>query len=100
MKKNYTAKLERDRRKEEKKAVDIAREQAFIMMIAIPINILAIDYWEKSAKKRIPEFVDKIAGLYEAVQQGVVTYEQMVEDIKRLSGMEITADWLKRSDTR
>lgn len=98
MKKNYTAKMERDRRKEEKKAVDIAREQAFIMMIAIPINILASDYWEKSAKKRIPEFTDKVVSLYEAVQQGVVTYEEMVDDIKRLSGMEITAEWLKRSD--
>ncbi len=98
MKKNYTAKLERDRRKEEKKAVDIAMEQAFIMMIAIPINILAIDYWEKSAKKRIPEFVDKVSSLYESVQHGSVSYEQMVEEIKDLSGMEITADWLKRSD--
>lgn len=69
------------------------------MMIAIPINILAADYWEKSARKRIPEFTDKVASLYESVQAGVVTYEQMVDDIKRLSGMEITADWLKRSDT-
>ncbi len=94
--KNYTARLERDRRKEEKRSAEIAIEKAFMLMIWIPINLLALDYWEKSAKKRIPEFIDKVMSLYEAVQQGVVTYEDMALDIERLSGVKINADWLKR----
>ena len=95
--KNYTARLERNRRKEEKKAVEDAIDKAFMLMIWIPINLLASDYWEKSARKRIPEFTDKVMSLYEAVQQGVVTYEDMALDIERLSGMKITADWLKKN---
>lgn len=75
-----------------------AMEQAFMFMIWIPINILASDYWEKTANKRIPEFTDKVASLYEAVQNGIVDWEQIAEDIKRLSGMDITSDWLKRGD--
>ena len=94
--KNYTARLERNRRKEEQKAIDTAFEKAFILMIWIPMNILATDYWEKTAKKRMPEFVDKVTSLYESVQHGVVTYEQMVNDIEDLSGMKIDADWLKK----
>lgn len=94
--KNYTARLERDRRKEEKKAIEIATDKAFLLMIWIPINILASDYWEKSAKKRIPEFTEKAMNLYEAVQQGAVTYEDIASDIEQLSGMNIKVDWLKK----
>ena len=75
-----------------------AMEQAFMLMIWIPINVLATDYWEKTANKRIPEFTDKVASLYESVQAGVVTWEQIAEDIKDLSGMDITSDWLKRKE--
>ena len=96
MKKNYTARLERNRRKEEQKAIDDAFEKAFILMLWIPMNVLATDYWEKSAKKRMPEFVDKVTSLYESVQHGAVTYEQMVADIEQLSGMKITTDWIKK----
>lgn len=94
--KNYTARLERDRRKEEKRSAEIAIEKAFMLMIWIPINLLASDYWEKSAKKRIPEFTAKVMSLYESVQHGVVTYEDMALDIERLSGMSIKVDWLKK----
>ena len=100
MKKKYTTRLERDRRREERKNLDDAIERAFILMIYIPMNILAVDYWEKSAPKRMPEFMNKVTSLYEAVQQGVVTYEQMVQDIERLSGMKIDADWLKGGSKR
>lgn len=94
--KKYTTRLERDRRKEEKKAVENAIDKAFMLMIWIPINLLASDYWEKSAKKRIPEFTEKVMSLYESVQHGTVTYEDMALDIERLSGMKINADWLKK----
>lgn len=75
-----------------------AMEQAFMLMIWIPINVLASEYWEKTANKRIPEFTDKVASLYESVQSGAVTWEQIAEDIKELSGMDITSDWLKRKE--
>lgn len=94
--KNYTARLERDRRKEEKKAVDMAMGKAFLLMIGIPIKILASEYWEKSAEKRIPEFAEKVMSLYKAVQRGEISYEDLVLDIERLSGMTINADWLEK----
>lgn len=35
--------------------------------LAIPLNVLVNDYWEKSARKRIPKFIEDVISLYEAV---------------------------------
>lgn len=92
------AMMKESARKAAEEAQKQAMEQAFMLMIWIPINVLAADYWEKTANKRIPEFTDKLASLYESVQSGTTTWEQIAEDIKRLSGMDITSDWLKRKE--
>ena len=34
-------------------------EEILHMMLVIPTNILISDYWQKTAKKRIPEFVEQ-----------------------------------------
>lgn len=49
----------------------------FKMMLIIPTNILVTEYWEKTARKRIPKFVDECLSIYEAWQQGAVDFEQM-----------------------
>lgn len=57
----------------------LARD-TFLMMLAIPTNVLIEDYWPKSAEKRIPEFVEKCMDLYEAWSgHDVVKMKQMVE---------------------
>lgn len=92
------AMMKQSARKAAEEAQKQAIDQAFMLMIWIPINILASDYWEKTASKKIPKFAEEIASLYEAVQGGIVDWEQIAEDIKRLSGMDITSDWLKRKE--
>lgn len=73
----------------------IAKEKAFLYMLAIPLNVLVNDYWEKSAKKRIPKFIEDVISLYEAVQEGVVTDEQLADLLYEYAGVKIEADWLK-----
>lgn len=92
------AMMKESARKAAEEAQRQAMEQAFMLMIWIPINVLASEYWEKTANKRIPEFTDKVASLYGSVQSGAVTWEQIAEDIKDLSGMDIKSDWLKRKE--
>lgn len=72
----------------------IAKEKAFLYMLAIPLNVLVNDYWEKSAKKRIPKFIEDVISLYEAVQEGVVTDEQLADLLYEYAGVKIEADWL------
>lgn len=73
-----------------------AIEKAFVYMLAIPLNVLANDYWEKSAKKRIPKFIDDVISLFDSVQSGVVSNEQLIDLVKEYAGIELKTEWDKR----
>ena len=72
-----------------------ATEKAFLYMLAIPLNVLVNDYWEKSAKKRIPKFIEDCMSLYEAVQNGNVSDEELADLLYEYSGVKIEAEWMK-----
>lgn len=60
------------------------------MMLIIPANVLIADYWQKSAKKRIPEFMKSCMDLYQAWQQGVVDIEQMQKLTEEYAGIDMS----------
>ena len=69
---------QRIRQEEQKKAKQMVLDKTkalateiLTMMLVIPTNVLIADYWQKSAKKRIPKFVDDCLNLYEAFTGGV-----------------------------
>jgi transcription initiation factor IIE alpha subunit len=72
-----------------RKAVNEATEKAFLYMLAIPLNVLVNDYWSKSAKKRAPKFIEEVINLYEAVQAGVVTDDQLAELLWEMAGVRL-----------
>lgn len=88
-------KIRESARKEAMKMEHQATEKAFLYMLAIPLNVLVNDYWSKSAKKRAPRFIEDVMNLYEAVQQGVVSDEQLADLLYEMSGVKIDAEWLK-----
>ena len=75
-----------------------ATEKAFLYMLAIPLNVLFNDYWQKSAKKRAPKFIEDVMSLYDAVQHGVVSDKQLADLLDELAGVKIDADWMKGND--
>lgn len=83
-------------RKEAEKMESEAIEKAFLYMLAIPLNVLVNDYWEKSAKKRMPKFIDDVISLYESVQNGNVTNEELIDLVKEYAGVELKFEWDKR----
>lgn len=72
-----------------------AIDKAFIYMIGIPLDVLFHDYWSKTAKKKAPEFVDQILSLYEAVQNGIVSEQEIIDEVYELSGVKIEPALLK-----
>lgn len=73
------------------KSSDIA-EQVFKMMLVIPTNVLISDYWSKTAKKRIPQFVDDCLSLYESWSQGVVDMNELMKLAEEYSGIQFRND--------
>ena len=90
---------QRIRREEQQKAkqvildkTNILAEQILTMMLVIPTNVLVADYWQKSAKKRIPKFVDDCMSLYEAFTSGVVKMSEMVALTEEYAGIKLVKD--------
>lgn len=76
-------------KKEAKQMEATAAEQAFLAMLAIPLNVLVNDYWPKSAKKRAPKFIEDVLGLFEAWEQGVVTNDDLKQLLQEYAGVSV-----------
>ena len=69
---------ERDKVREQlKQRTDMVARDIFMMMLIIPANVLVSEYWQKTAKKKMPKFTEDCLNLYEAWQMGAVDFEQM-----------------------
>lgn len=73
-----------------------ATERAFLYMLSIPLIILFEDYWQKTAKKKAPKFIEDVASLYESVQMGIVTEQQLADSLYELAGVKIEAEWMDK----
>ena len=69
-----------------------AVDTAFTLMLALPLEILIGDgYWEKTAKRRLPKFLDEVLSLYDAWNKGVLTLEELREDLWNIGGIKLEA---------
>ena len=90
---------QRIRKEEQQKAKQIVLEQTkglaeqiLTMMLVIPTNVLVAYYWQKSAKKRIPKFVEDCMSLYEAFTNGTVKMSEMVALTEEYAGVKLVQD--------
>lgn len=89
-------KMKETARKEAQKMENKVREQAFLDMLAIPLLVLAHDYWPKSAKKKAPQFIEDVYNLFDSVQKGVTTNEELAAELYELSGVKV--EWMERRE--
>lgn len=76
-----------DKMKEE--AVQEAVDVSFALMLAVPTNILSRCYWEKSAPKRIPQFLEECLSLYESIGTGTVLITDLIRDIEEIGKLKM-----------
>lgn len=82
-------------RKNSERMIKEYADKALLLNLMITCEILGNDYWERSAKKRIPEFTAKYLGLLDAVQMEIVDWGQIVEDLRDVTGMDFEVEWMK-----
>ena len=68
---------------------DQIAEDILKMMIVIPTNVLINDYWQKTAKKRIPQFVDDCMSLYQSWSEGTISMEELQKRTEEYSGIKL-----------
>lgn len=70
-------------------AVNEAVDVSFALMLAVPTNVLARCYWEKTASKRIPQFLDECLSLYESIGTGTVQISELIKDVEELGKLKM-----------
>lgn len=85
-------------RKNSEKIMQEYSDKAVLLTMSIACEILAHDYWEKSAKKRIPEFANKFWSLFEAVEIEVVDWQQIIDDLHDMTGIKFDVEWIRRNN--
>lgn len=68
---------------------DNLAEELLLMMLVIPTNVLINDYWEKSAKKRIPKFVKDCMSLFRSWEDGHVSMTEMQKLTEEYAGFSL-----------
>lgn len=99
--------LEKDEFKAKVKTYNLTQEQinqikeeakkeaisaSFTLMLALPLEVLIGDgYWPKSAKKRLPKFLDDLLSLYDSWDKGILTMEALRDDLWEYGGIKLEA---------
>lgn len=74
-----------------KQARDEAVNTALTLMLALPLEVLKDKYWVKSAKERLPKFMDNVLSLYDSWSKGEITIEELREDLWEYGGIKLEA---------
>ena len=64
---------------------------AVTLMLALPLEVLKDKYWVKTAKRRLPKFLDNVLSLYDSWNKGVLTIEELRADLWEYGGIKLEA---------
>lgn len=68
-------------------ATEEAVNQAMVLMLTLPLEVLITDYWPKTAYKRGQEFTEKVLALYHRWENGEVSMDELKEDLWEYGGI-------------
>lgn len=90
-------KMAQDRVKEElekhhEELVNEAVNEAMVLLLTLPLEVLMDHYWPKSYQKRIPEFTKYVLEYYEQWQNGELDMDKLKEDLWVYGGIRLEAE--------
>ena len=66
-----------------------AVDTSFGLMLSVPANVLGRCYWEKSASKRLPQFLDECIKLYESIGTKTVEITDIIKDVEEVGKLKM-----------
>jgi hypothetical protein len=70
-------------RKTVKRAIAVSRS----LMVAVVMNVLGHCYWEKSAKQRLPKLMEECNSLYDSIESGVISINELIQDTAQMGNL-------------
>lgn len=59
------------------------------LLLGLPMKVLIDDYWKKSYRQRLPEFIDKILKYYEAWQDEELDISELNKELWDIAGIRL-----------
>lgn len=66
------------------RAINVSRA----LMYGVVMNVLGHCYWEKTAHKKLPKLMVECESLYESLEAGVLSINELIEDTEKLANLE------------
>lgn len=63
--------------------------QAMILLLTLPLEVLMDFYWTKSYAKKIPEFTNHVLDYYAAWQNGEIDMDKLKADLREYGGVRL-----------
>ncbi|MCD8119729.1 MAG: hypothetical protein LUE29_09690 [Lachnospiraceae bacterium] len=73
-------------------ATEKAVNQAMVLMLTLPLEVLMDYYWPKTYAKRIPEFTDHVLEYFERWQNGELDMDKLREDLWVYGGVKLEVE--------
>ncbi len=70
-------------------AMEEAVNQAMVLMLTLPLEVLITDYWTKTAYRRGQEFIQKVLDLYHKWEAGEISMDDFKNDLWEYGGIKL-----------
>lgn len=81
--------IEKELKRAKEEATETAINQAMILLLTLPLEVLMDHYWQKSYAKRIPQFTELVLDYYERWQNGELDMDKLKEDLWEYGGVRL-----------
>ena len=66
-----------------------AVNEAMILLLTLPLEVLMDHYWQKTYDKKIPEFTNYVLEYYEKWQTGELDMDKLKQDLWEFGGVKL-----------
>lgn len=66
-----------------------AVNEAMILLLTLPLEVLMDHYWQKTYDKKIPEFTNYVLEYYEKWQNGELDMDKLKQDLWEFGGVKL-----------
>lgn len=84
--------IEEELQEVRQRALDDAVNQAMVLLLTIPLEVLIDHYWQKSCNRRIPEFTNYVLEYYRKWQNGELDMDKLKDDLWTYGGVRLETE--------